>query len=69
MVKSNPNKIKLKFTRTFIKPKKTKVNKQLHDRRSTMNDEEILRVRKQFNITPKAPQDLHGYPKDYYEQK
>lgn len=49
----------------FAKPQKNKVNKYLHDRRSTLTDEEILKIRKELNITPKDPSDTRGFPNAY----
>ncbi len=65
MVTKTTQKIKHKFNRTFAKPSKNKVNKYIHDRRSTLTDEEILRIREEMKIVPKSKDDMRGYVGGY----
>lgn len=67
MVKKTSQTIKHKFNRLFAKPKKSKVNKQLHDRRSTLTDAEILQIRKDMKIEVK-PKGFWNYNPHAYEK-
>lgn len=46
----NPSKIRHKYTRVFNRPKEEYAKR--YWRRTTMTDEELLKIREELNITP-----------------